>query len=58
MIHTMNRTTNLFLLLIVGFSFIFPATAIEYAQAGSTRVITNQPYAKTLKCTDPTGKKL
>ena len=31
----MNRTTNLFVLLIV-ISFIFPATAIRYAQAAST----------------------
>ncbi|MGB6529615.1 MAG: hypothetical protein WBF33_16025, partial [Candidatus Nitrosopolaris sp.] len=30
----MNRTTNLFVLLIV-ISFIFPATAIRYAQAAS-----------------------
>ena len=31
---TMNRTTNLFVLLIV-ISFIFPATAIRYAQAAT-----------------------
>ena len=31
----MNRTTNLFVLLIV-ISFIFPATVITYAQAAST----------------------
>ncbi|MGB6592142.1 MAG: hypothetical protein WBE68_11600, partial [Candidatus Nitrosopolaris sp.] len=54
---TLNRTTNLFVLLIV-ISFIFPATAIRYAQAASTTVITNQPNAKTFTCTDPTGKNL
>ena len=54
---TMNRTINLFLLLIVGSSFIFPA-AIKYAQAAGTTLITNQPNAKTFKCIDPTGKKL
>jgi hypothetical protein len=32
---TMNTPTNLFVLLIV-ISFIFPATAIRYAQAAST----------------------
>ena len=31
---TLNRTTNLFVLLIV-ISFIFPATAIRYAQAAT-----------------------
>ena len=55
---TMNRTTSLFLLLIVASSFIFPAAAIGCAQASSTTVITNQPNAKTFKCIDPTGKKL
>ena len=30
----MNRTTNLFVLLIV-ISFIFPVTAVRYAQAAS-----------------------
>ncbi|MGB6533058.1 MAG: CAP domain-containing protein [Candidatus Nitrosopolaris sp.] len=33
--ETMNRTTNLFVFLIV-ISFIFPATAIRYAQAAGT----------------------
>jgi hypothetical protein len=54
----MNRTVNLFLLLILGFSFIFPAAAIKYAQAEGATVITSQPNAKTFKCIDPTGKKL
>ena len=54
----MNRTVNLFLLLILGFSFIFPAAAIKYAQAEGATVITSQPNTKTFKCIDPTGKKL
>src|SRR5215472_11778282 len=54
----MNRTVNLFLLLILGSSFIFPAAAIKYAQAEGATVITSQPNAKTFKCIDPTGKKL
>src|SRR5215813_9117288 len=54
----MNRTVNLFLLLILGSSFIFPAAAIKYAQAEGTTVITSQPNAKSFKCIDPTGKKL
>ena len=54
----MNRTVNLFLLLILGFSLIFPAAAIKYAQAEGATVITSQPNAKSFKCIDPTGKKL
>ena len=54
----MNRTVNLFLLLILGSSFIFPAAAIRYAHAEGTTVITSQPNAKSFKCIDPTGKKL
>ncbi|MGB6529617.1 MAG: hypothetical protein WBF33_16035 [Candidatus Nitrosopolaris sp.] len=53
----MNRTTNVFVFLIV-ISFIFPATAIRYAQAASTTVIANQLNTKTFTCTDPTGKNL
>jgi len=45
----MNPTTALFLLLIVA-SFIFPAAAISYADAGSATVIINQQNAKTFKC--------
>src|SRR5215831_19054046 len=54
----MNRKVNLFLFLILGLSFIFPAAAINYAQAEGTTVITSQPNTKTFKCIDPTGKKL
>jgi hypothetical protein len=53
----MNRTTNLFLLLIVAL-FIFPAAAIISAHTAGATVITNQPNAKTFKCIDPTGRKL
>ena len=54
----MNRIVNLFLLLILGFSFIFPAAASRYAQAEGATVITSQPNTKSFKCIDPTGKKL
>ena len=54
----MNRTVNFFLLLVLGSSFIFPAAAINYAQAEGASVITSQPNVKTFKCIDPTGKKL
>src|SRR5215469_16684271 len=54
----MNRPVNLFLLLILGSSFIFPAAAIKYALAEGATVITSQPNAKSFKCIDPTGKKL
>jgi hypothetical protein len=54
----MNQTVNLFLLLILGSSLIFPAAAIKYAQAEGATVITSQSNTKTFKCIDPTGKKL
>ena len=54
----MNRIVNLFSLLILGFSFIFPAAAIKYAQAQGATVITSQPNTKSFKCIDPIGKKL
>jgi hypothetical protein len=44
--------------LILGFSFIFPSTAIKYGQAEGPAVITSQPNAKSFKCIDPTGTKL